>query len=220
MSSEERRKILQMVADGKISAEEAATLMRALDEDQAVEEQVEVIEARPKTNQESDAASQSSRSEAPELNQVRRRANRFSNAILWFGIIFTIFFAWAMFAVQQSAGLNFWFYCFSLPLFFGVLLILLGAGSKTSKWLYVNVDRSESKKGKEGPRKISLAFPLPLGLASWFIKTFGHKIDGLKNTNVDDVIQAIAIAKNSITDPLIIHVDDTDDGEKVQVFIG
>ena len=32
MSSEERRKILQMVADGKISAEEAATLMRALDE--------------------------------------------------------------------------------------------------------------------------------------------------------------------------------------------
>lgn len=212
MSSEERRKILQMVADGKISAVEAATLMRALDEDQAVEEQVEVIEARPNTNYE--------RSEAPELNEVRRRASRFSNAILWFGIIFTVFFAWAMFTVQQNAGLNFWFYCFSMPLFFGILLILLGAGSKTSKWLYVNVDRSESKKDKDGPRKISLAFPLPLGFASWFIKTFGHKIDGLKNTNVDDVIQAIALANSSITDPLIIHVDDTDDGEKVQVFIG
>ena len=36
MSSEERRKILQMVADGKISAEEAATLMRTLDEDSAL----------------------------------------------------------------------------------------------------------------------------------------------------------------------------------------
>ena len=32
MSSEERRKILQMVSDGKISAEEAAVLMHALDE--------------------------------------------------------------------------------------------------------------------------------------------------------------------------------------------
>ena len=44
MSAEERRKILQMVEEGKISAEEAANLMRALDED-SVEEQVEVYEA-------------------------------------------------------------------------------------------------------------------------------------------------------------------------------
>ena len=33
MSSEERKKILQMVQDGKISAEQAASLMRALDDD-------------------------------------------------------------------------------------------------------------------------------------------------------------------------------------------
>lgn len=209
MSSEERRKILQMVADGKISAEEAATLMRALEEE-STEDEVEIIEARPSTNQE--------RSDAPELNEVRRRAHRFSNAFLSIGILFTVLSAWAMFGIQQNAGLNFWFYCFSMPLFLGILLIMLGAGSKTSRWLYVNVDRSESKK-KDGPRKISLAFPLPLGLAGWFLKTFGGRIDGLKNTNVDDVVQAISMAKN-ITDPLIIHVDDSDDGEKVQVFIG
>ena len=34
MSSEERRKILQMVEDGKITAEEAVILIRALDEDE------------------------------------------------------------------------------------------------------------------------------------------------------------------------------------------
>ena len=33
MSSEERRKILQMVQDGRISAEQASSLMRALDAD-------------------------------------------------------------------------------------------------------------------------------------------------------------------------------------------
>jgi hypothetical protein len=36
---------------------------------------------------------------------------------------------------------------------------------------------------------------------------------------VDEIIQAIAMAKN-ITEPLIVHVDDDNDGEKVQVFIG
>jgi DUF4097 and DUF4098 domain-containing protein YvlB len=35
MSSEESKKILQMVADGKITADEAVLLIRALDEDES-----------------------------------------------------------------------------------------------------------------------------------------------------------------------------------------
>ncbi|MEY2819053.1 MAG: SHOCT-like domain-containing protein [Chloroflexota bacterium] len=212
MSSEERRKILQMVADGKISAEEAATLMRALDEPTEDESSAgpEVIEVGPVFSGE--------RSEAPEIDEVRLRAHRFSNAFLWIGILTTVFMAWWMFSIQQNAGLNFWFYCLSMPLAFGIMLIALGAGSKTSRWLYVNVDRTRSK-DQDGPRRISLAFPLPLGFAAWFIRTFGSRIEGLKNTNVDDVVHAIALAKN-IKDPLIVHVDDGDDGERVQVFIG
>ncbi len=212
MSSEERRKILQMVADGKISAEEAATLMRALDEPTEDESSAgpEVIEVGPVFSGE--------RSEAPEIDEVRLRAHRFSNAFLWIGILTTVFMAWWMFSIQQNAGLNFWFYCLSMPLAFGIMLIALGAGSKTSRWLYVNVDRTRSK-DQDGPRRISLAFPLPLGFADWFIRTFGSRIEGLKNTNVDDVVHAIALAKN-IKDPLIVHVDDGDDGERVQVFIG
>jgi len=205
MSSEERKKILQMVADGKISADEAATLMRALDES-AEEEIVPVGEASGMGGE---------RSDAPEFDQVRRRANRFSNAFLWIGVIFTVLSAWAMFGIQQNAGTNFWFYCMGMPLFLGILFTTLGAGSKTSRWMYVNVDRSHQE---EWPRNITIAFPLPLGLASWFLKNFGSRIDGLKKTSVDEIVQAIALAKN-ITEPLIVHVDD-DDGERVQVFIG
>ena len=62
MSTEERRKILQMVADGKITAEEAATLMRTLEE--SAEEEIEVIETRPGTG--------SGGSDAAEFDQVRR----------------------------------------------------------------------------------------------------------------------------------------------------
>jgi hypothetical protein len=211
MSSEERRKILQMVADGKISAEEAATLMRALDEDNAEDEPQVIMSAPIDTGE---------RSDAPELEQVRKRAGFFSNSILAIGILSTVLFSWILFSIQQNAGLNFWFYCFSLPLFFGILLIVLGVGSKNSRWIYVNVDRTNSKKDKDGPRKISIAFPLPIKFAGWFIKNFGSRIDGLKNTNVDDVVQAIAMANQGFTDPIIVHVDDREDGEKVQVFIG
>lgn len=213
MSSEERRQILQMVADGKISAEEAAVLMRTLDESaegDSESAEPEVVEF--------ESASGGERSEAPEIDEVRRRAHRFSGAFLWIGIVMTVFTAWWMFSIQQNSGLNFWFFCLGMPLTLGILLTALGAGSRSSRWLYVNVDRTRSKDA-DGPRKISLAFPLPLGFAGWFIRIFGSRIDALKNTNVDDVLNAIAMTKN-ITDPLIVHVDDADDGERVQVFIG
>jgi len=211
MSSEERRKILQMVAEGKITAEEAAKLMRALDEEPA-SSGTEVIMPAPIHAEE--------RSDAPELEQVRKRAGFFSNMILTIGIISTILFSWILFSIQQNAGLNFWFYCFSFPLFFCVLLIVLGVGSKNSRWIHVNIDRTNSKKDKDSPRKISIAFPLPIKFAAWFIQNFGSRIDGLKNTNVDDVVQAIAMANQGFTEPIIVNVDNREDGEKVQVFIG
>ncbi|HMX75689.1 MAG TPA: hypothetical protein PKE35_15660 [Anaerolineales bacterium] len=212
MSSEERRKILQMVADGKISAEEAAGLMRALDEDAGEEdsagEQIEVLQAESGFGPE--------QTEAPEFDEVRRRAFRFAMIPLWIGVIVTVLSAWGMYSVQMGAGLNFWFFCLTLPLLFGVLLIALGAGGRASRWIYVNVDRSHQN---EWPRKITLALPIPLGLVSWFLKNFGSRIDGLKKTTVDDVLMAISMTK-SVTEPLIVHVNDDNSGDRVQVFIG
>ncbi len=124
MSSEERRKILQMVADGKISAEEAAILMRALED--PIEDEVDVFKAEP------DAGGE--RSDAPEFDHARRHAARFSKAFLWIGVLFTVLSAWVMFGIQQNAGINFWFYCMSIPLFIGVLFTMRGAGSRTLRW--------------------------------------------------------------------------------------
>lgn len=213
MSSEERKKILEMVSDGKISAEEAASLMRALDETAAGDE-VEILEPERVHFEESGFGFE--RSDAPEFDEVRRRAMKFSGAFLWFGILFTVLSSWAMFGIQQNAGVNFWFVCMGTPLALGILFIVLGAGSRASRWLYVNVDRSQAE---DWPRNITIAFPLPLGLVSWFLNTFGSYIDGLKQTSVDEIIQAIALTKN-ISEPLIVNVDEGDNGERVQVFIG
>jgi hypothetical protein len=206
MSAEERRKILQMVADGKLSAEEAATLMRSLEE--SAEEEIEVIEA--------DSASGGERVSAPEFDQIRKRAEAFAWIPLGLGIFLTTLTAWWMFSIQQKAGLNFWFFCMSLPFFFGVLLIALGAKSRFSRWLYVNVDRTHQN---DWPRNITLALPLPLGLAGWFLRNFGSHIDGLKDTNVDEVIAAISAFK-TMDEPLIVHANEGSGSERVQVFIG
>ena len=206
MSAEERKKILQMVADGKISAEQAATLMKALDEN--AEEQIEAFQPEPGSGPE--------RSDASDFEEVRKRARRFAAIPLWIGVVLTTFIAWSMFAIQQNNGLNFWFFCLIVPLLLGMFLIWLGAAGGGTRWLYLNVDRSQQN---EWPRHITLAFPLPLGVVSWFLQTFGRYISGLKRTNVDEVVNAIAMTK-SIKEPLIINVVDSEDGERVQVFIG
>ena len=209
MSSEERRKILQMVQDGRISAEQAANLMRALDADSdPAEAEVEVVEAG--------ASSGYERNDAPEFEQVKSRARRFAIIPLWIGVFIAVLSAWGIYSVQKSVGVNFWFFCLMVPLLLGVLLIALGAGGEGSKWLYVNVDRRHAQ---DWPRNITLGFPLPLGLTAWFLRNFGQYIHGMEKTNVDEIIQILDATGKSGA-PLIINANDNEDGEHVQVYIG
>lgn len=209
MSSEERKKILQMVEEGKISAEEAANLMRALETDE-VEAEIEVVQAEPSSGYEGSETS------APEFEDVKARARQFAMIPLWVGVVIAVLSSWGIYSIQMNTGMNFWFYCLLFPLFLGVLLIVIGAGGQSSRWLYVNVDRRHAE---DGPRNITLGFPLPLALTSWFLRTFGHNIQGMKNTNVDDIIQ-ILDATGKSGEPFIVNVSNDDDGERVQVYIG
>lgn len=206
MSAEERKQILKMVEDGKVSAEEAAQLMRALDE--SAEEQIELLDAAP--------GFRSEKTEAPEFDEVRKRARRWAMIPLWTGVFLTVLTTWGMYSIQQNIGYNFWFYCLTLPLLFGILLITLGAGGQSSRWLYINVDRTRAQ---DWPRKITFALPLPLGLVSWFLRNFGHNIDGMSDSSIDKVVTAIAMTDH-ITEPLVVNVDDTDDDARVQIYIG
>jgi hypothetical protein len=101
MSSEERQKILQMVEEGKISAEEAASLMRALDGDSA-EEQIEAYDVGSGSGFEGSGVS------APEFENVKSRARRFAMVPLWIGVSIAVLSAWGIFSIQQNVGINFW----------------------------------------------------------------------------------------------------------------
>ncbi|NWG07766.1 MAG: hypothetical protein HXY35_13910 [Chloroflexi bacterium] len=212
MSSEERKKILKMVEEGKISADEAGKLMNTLEADaDPAEVEVEVFQSEPSSGFDGGAPS------AQEFERVKARARQFAMIPLWIGVVIAVFSAWGLYSIQRNAGANFWFYCLIFPLLLGVLLIALGAGGQSSKWLYVNVDR---RRAHDGPKTITLGFPLPLGLTAWFLRNFGHTIQGMKNTNADDIIQVLD-ATGASGEPLIVNVQNDDgDGERVQVYIG
>ena len=220
MSSEEQKQILKMVEDGRISAEEAMKLIKALEESDM---EMEIIEAAPASSSGPfDAAqgrpetdSDTEKPNAPEFKEVARKARRLWQIPLWFGVGITVLASYWLYSLVQTSNYGFWFLCAWMPLLFGVLLLALFAGSRTSRWLYVKVEQGKN----EWPRNITLGLPLPLELASWFLRNFGHNIEGLRGTNLDEIIRFVSEDVSS-KEPLIVNVDEGKGGDKVQVYIG
>jgi hypothetical protein len=206
MSSEEQKRILKMVEDGTISADEAMTLIRALEQDSA-EEGVKVIEAAPGAG--------SATTDAPEFEEVKARARRFASIPLWIGVGGTVISAGLMYWAMQSSGFGFWFYCLTFPLLFSVLLIALAAGGMSTRWLFVDVHQKPGDK----PGRITLGFPAPLGLVGWFFRNFGHHIHGMDRGKADQIAEMIKATAAS-KEPLIVNAQDDEDGERVMVYIG
>ena len=206
MSSEEKKKVLQMVEDGKISAEEAMTLIKALEETPA-EAEVEVIETETGGSEERNASL--------DFEEVKARAKKFAMIPLWIGVVFTVLGAFWMYILVSNANYGFWFFCAWIPLFLGLLLVALSAGGMNSRWLYVNVDQRQG----EWPKHITLGFPFPLGLIGWILRNFGRFIPGMGGSNVDEILMAIS-TMDDLDEPLIVNVDEGEHGEQVQVYIG
>jgi hypothetical protein len=206
VSSEEERKILQMVEDGKISAEEAMTLIKALEET-PTGDGVEVIETETSSGEERNASL--------DFEEVKARAKKFAMIPLWIGVGFTVLGAYWMYILVSNANYGFWFFCAWFPLFLGLLVVVLSAGGMNSRWLYVNVDQRRG----EWPQHITLGFPFPLGMIAWILRNFGHFIPGMGRTNVDEILMAIS-TMDDLDEPLIVNVDEGEQGERVQVYIG
>jgi hypothetical protein len=228
MSSEERTQILRMVENGRISAEEAMKLIKALDESSVVTEIIEGPASAPVPGAlaslsgpfdyaqgGSEAGPGSEKPNAPEFEKVAQQARRLWQIPLWIGVAITVLSAYWLYLLVNASNFGFWFYCAWLPLLFGVLVLTLFAGSRTSRWLFLKVERAEG----DGPRNITFGFPLPLGLVSWILRNFGHHIGGLRHTNMDEIVQLLSNGVSS-KEPLIVNVDEGESGERVQVYMG
>lgn len=212
MTDKEREQILKMVEEGKISPEQGLNLMQVLDQDKPEDE---TPHAAADTGSGQTRAEHSGMDVDPKIARVKTIAQRLWQIPLWIGIGVVILSAAGMYGLMQANNMNFWFYCLITPLLLGVLVIAAAVGSRKARWLFVDVHQKQGEK----PQRIFLGFPLPLKLTAWFLRTFGHKIDGLKNTNADEVIQFIEAGFTG-DEPLVVNVDEGEDGERVRVYIG
>jgi hypothetical protein len=214
MTDSEREKILKMIEDGKISPEEGLRLMNVLEE-AAPEDILPAPEAATGSNSGELPSEPSNMDADPKIARIKSIARRFWQIPLWIGIAILLLSALGMYGLIQAGHMNFWFYCLIAPLLLGVLVIAAASGSRRARWIFVDVQQKPGEK----PQRIFLGFPLPLKLAAWFLRTFGHKIDDLKKTNVDDIIEVIETGFSG-DEPLIVNVDEGEDGERVKVYIG
>ena len=214
MTDQERNQVLKMIEEGKITPEQGLQLMQALDQ-QVPDLESAALPAAPVVESAQGDASAHTPEPDSHVERLKAKARRLWQIPLWAGIFITVVSALGMYAIMRGPGLNFWFYFMLLPLLLGVALTALAAGSRAARWIYVDVHQQPG----EYPQHIFLGFPLPLKLTAWFLRTFGPMIPDLQRTNVDEIIQVIESGFNG-KEPLIVHVDEGDADERVQIYIG
>lgn len=212
-SSEERVQILEMVETGAITLEEGLKLL------QAIETPVEtaVPDAGEGTNVAGFGKPPSPQPDALPLPDPEdlRKWKRWWTIPLWIGVGITVISGFLMFGAWSANGIGFWFACTWFPFLLGVGVLSLAWGSRTSPWLHLRVQQKPGEK----PERITISFPLPIRLTAWGLRVFGRFIPHVDATGLDKAILALKDATDEDV-PLIVNVDDGEDGERVQIFIG
>ncbi len=213
MTSPEQGLVLKMVADGRVSAEEALTLLHALDRACAGARE-ESARAAPDPGSRVSAGEALPRVEA-DLEEGTRRARRWLRLPLWIGVGMSALSAALMYWVQRGSGFGLCFYGLSLPLAFGALIAVLAARGASARWLFVDVRQRPGRR----PAHLTFGFPLPLRFLRWLFRAFGQRSQGASaRRRLSDFVSLMERALSSEA-PLILHVND-EDGEQVSLYIG
>jgi len=216
MADKAKRKIMDMVEQGQISAEEGLQLIKAMDTGRkhTPEPAVNALEG---TMAVSEFPVQNEESASPRIpEEEMQRMNRLKR--WWFlpfgiGLLITTLGAIWMYMGYTNNGFGFGFWLAWLPFLLGILIVAVSFQTSRSVWLHVRINQAPG----ETPSRIAISLPLPLSLTRWFFSAFGRKIPGLKDQPID---QYSEILNNlSPEEPFYVHVND-DDGEEVEVFIG
>ncbi len=235
-SKAERLEILDMIQNGVISAEEGARLLQALGnagEPDAVP-QIEIPASAESSPPEEDLPMNESpgqEDDEPAAGQAEvltegtvenrqvpfnvEKWQRWWLYFMWAGIAVTVLGGILMYLALQASGTGFWFACAWAPFLLGIAVMLLALSSRTAKWLHLRVQQPPG----EWPSTIAISFPLPLRLAAWFVRTFGRYIPQLEQAGLDQVLLALG-ENTSPQAPFYIEVEEGEDGERVEIYIG
>jgi hypothetical protein len=216
MVNQAERKVLDMVEQGQISAEEGLRLINAMDgqgekplestdseassaDQKLIEIKAEEAAARPQI--------------PPEELDRMKHLKRWWVLPFAVGLVITTLGAIWMYMGYTAKGFGFGFWLAWIPFLLGIFITAVSYQSSHGVWLHVRI----KQKPGESPQRIVISLPIPLSLTRWVISTFGDRIPGLKDQPVSEYSEILKGI--SPEDPFYVHVDEGD-GEEVEVFIG
>jgi hypothetical protein len=213
MRNQAEQKILEMIEQGHITAEEGLRLLNVISGEPIPDSDAE----EPNPESVAFASTEIIEPQHPQIPEEEMK--RLEKLKRWWvlpfglGLLLTILGAVWMYMGYQAKGFGFGFWISWLPFFIGIAMMAISFQSSKSVWLHVRI----KQKPGESPQRINISLPLPLSLTRWAMSTFGHRIPGLKDQPVEEYSE---ILRNlSPEEPFYVHIDD-DDGEEVEVFIG
>jgi len=209
------RKILEMVEQGALSAEEGLRLIKAMNsgiKDEKPWNDSKNFEARgnPSVDEQGIFEQPFSDHEQKRINHLKR---------VWivpfsFGLlIITLGSIW-MFSGYRRSGFGWGFWLSWIPLIFGIFLAAISFQTNRNVWLHVRL----KKKGKRSPTCFLFSLPLPLKLTRWIISTWGDLIPGLEDLPLDELNDLLE--KISPEEPLFLYVTDKNKERNFEILIG
>ena len=196
--SDEKDKVLSMLQNGTIDAEQANELLGAM----AAEDEEKVITAVSETS-----------GDIPDMDRYR---SFWIAPFVILSAVTTLLALWLRaLSTNRKSRLPFGFLIVLSLFLFSLGLTILIFMSRKSTWVHVRVQE------KDGAN-IAISMPLPLSLAGWAVDYAREFVQGEALDNLNMAATAIAAAQESFNDPnadpIMINVDDED--AHVQVFIG
>jgi len=201
---DERRRVLDMLDQGTISAEEAASLIKALAEaDSPVDDAGGGAE---------DTARVPSEQGFPEVSGLHH---------YWeipFVIALTITGLLGFWLSRVSgSGSVFGQVCLSVVFGLSVLVTLAALWTAWTPWIHIRLLAADGG-------RVAISLPAPLNLARWGIRLARGFVQG-ENVEylgmAEEALAQLSPEKGVFSrDPLVIYVDDDEDGDRVAIYIG
>ncbi len=199
--NDERMKILKRVEAGEITAEEAVRQINELGQasSSAPEPEPQAVEPEPVRS-----------TSAPPL-EIPKGLAQFWVYPLYVGVGMVVLGALLLYAVYGALAGWGWALC-GWPIFAtGVLVVATAWWLRTARWIHVRV------RGKEN---VTISIPLPLRLTAWAFKIAKPFVPQFKDTGIDEVITSLGDTLGKGGQPIYVDVNDEEEGEHVQVYIG
>jgi len=191
-------KILQMIQDGTISAEEGAKLLDALEPG-------------------SQPAGQPASEPSPDEGGATTAPVSPPSWARWVWVyplaaglgLLAIAGIFTGLVVRDGRQLG-WLACTLPPMILGALVMALAWWSRSARWLHVRV--------RDGKKRINISLPLPLRLAAWGVRMARPWVPQLQDTAVDELILSLEEV-DSREGILAVEVNEGAD-EQVRVYLG